>query len=280
MGKKVAGDRVYKKNINIDLKIVDETGKLVKQNVSQITVFNRPLVDLSEAEQLSSGGGWTKYSVSDLALMADKFAYDVIDLDMASHQTQAGSSIWEFTGIPQGSYLLSVLSNNPKLQGKEIQVAIKSSVSSDFSDLQPLLFAQGFAFYGTVNLPESTSTIQIKIVSDSPETQASLQRVWLEPVFSVPGRVNVNTAKQQILNSIFSSSSLVNTIIQNRPVGDKGGRLLGIGELFLLDPEFVPYHKYLTVKSDVYEIYSRGDFMQIGKTVAYQTIRTTFERGD
>jgi len=271
-------------NENAGMYTRDENGRLIKHNVSEINVFNRPLYGLTEVEQLSEGRSWKRFSLQDLALMADPFALEVIDLAIEqSHEKEGGTNntgIWEFSQVPRGNYLLSILSDNAKLQGKEILVAIKTDVSADFTDLQPLLFMQGFAFYGTMEIPESSSVLQIKIVTDSIEDKAGLQKIRLEPVFSVSGRVNINTAKAEILRSLFISESLVNTIIQNRPIGAKDTRLLGVGELFLLDSGFVPFHNYLTVKSDVYEIKCRGDFLQQGKSLAYQTIRTVIERGD
>jgi len=270
-------------NENAGMSTRDESGRLTKHNVSEINVFNRPLSGLIEVEQLSEGRDWKKFSLQDLALMADHFAYEVIDLDMAGHEKEGGTDntgIWEFSGVPRGNYLLSILSDNTKLQGKEVLVAIKTDTTKEFGDLQPLLFMQGFAFYGTMEIPEPSSVLQIKIVTESGEDKAGLQKIQLEPVNSLPGRVNINTAKPEILRSLFISESLVNTIIKNRPIGVKGNRLLGIGELFLLDSGFVPFYKYLTVKSDVYEIKCRGDFRKLGKSLAYQTIRTTLERGD
>lgn len=261
----------------------NETGELIKHNVSEISVFNRSLTDLAEVVQLSSGENWRKFTLQDIALMADHFACEAVNLEMAGHEQQGGADttgIWEFLNIPQGNYLLSVLSNNAQLQGKEIQVAIKTSATTDFSDLQPLLFMQGFAFYGFVNLPETPTMLQVKILTESLQDKTGLQGIQLEPVFSVTGRVNINTAKPEILRSLLVSESLVNAVTTNRPIGANGTRFLGLGELFLLDSGFIPFHKYLTVKSDVYEIESRGDCLQQGKTVAYQTIRTVLERGD
>lgn len=215
--------------------------------------------------------------------MADHFAYEVINFDMAGHQQEGGTDttgIWEFSDIPQGNYLLSILTNSDQLQGKEIQVAIKTTVTSSFTDLQPLLFMQGFAFYGLVNLPESPSVLQVKIVTETAQDKTGLQGIQFEPVFFVGGRVNINTASAEVLTSLFASEGSANSVIMNRPIGVKGTRLLGLGELFLLDAGFIPSHKYLTLKSDVYEIKSQGDFLQQGKTLAYQTIRTILERGN
>ena len=82
------------------------------------------------------------------------------------------------------------------------------------------------------------------------------------------------------MSSLFSSGSLVDIILKNRPIGAKDNRNLGIGELFLLDNNFVPFYNDVSVKSDVYEIDCRGEFLPQDKVLAYQIIRTVIERGD
>lgn len=260
----------------------DEDGELARHDISEVSVFNSPLSDLAEVQQLSSGQNWKKISLSDIALMADHFSSEAIDLDLSEHEIEGDgtSGTWEFTGITQGNFLLSVLAESSVLQGKDIRVAVKTSVDSDFTDLQSIIFMQGFAFYGSITIPESSSVLQVKITADSAEDKALLRKIRLEPVFFVAGRVNVNTARPEILRSLLISSGLANTVINSRPIGDKGERLLGIGELLQSDSGFVPFRNYLTVKSDVYEIKSRGDFLQQDRSVAYQTIRTILERGD
>ncbi len=142
-----------------------------------------------------------------------------------------------------------------------------------------LLFAEGIAFYGKVEVREDKTTLQLKIINDS-EKKLVLKKIQLEPVSSVAGRVNVNTATKEVLASVLGSGSLAETIISNRPIGVKGNLHLGIGELFLLNQGFLALHNYLTVKSDVFEVICRVEYSPAGKTMAYQIIRTVLERGN
>ncbi|MDD4939708.1 MAG: lamin tail domain-containing protein [Candidatus Omnitrophica bacterium] len=270
-------------NENPGMYTPDENGELVKNNVNQITLFNRPLTALSEVEQLSSGQAWKKCTSMDLANMADHFSILTLDLDMEGKEIEGGSGttgVWEFTQIPQGNYLLSVLSGNEVLQGGQILLSVKTSIDSDFTQPVPLLFVQGSAFYGNINIAEDLSILQVKITVESEEEKTALQKLRLEPVYTVDGRININTASEKVLRSLFISESMISQIKNTRPIGAKDLRLLGVGELFILDPAFIPFYNYLTVKSDTYEIKCRGDFLQQGKTLAYQTIRSVLERGE
>ncbi|MDD4980720.1 MAG: type II secretion system protein GspK [Candidatus Omnitrophica bacterium] len=261
----------------------EKTGKLIKNNISQVKVLNQPFSGLAEAEELSSGENWKKFSVEDIARMADHFSYEAIPLDMYSYEKPGGSDTvgtWEFSAVPKGSYSLSVLTDDADLEGKEIRVAVKTVATEEFNDPESLLFISGSAFYGEIEIPGDPGILQIQITAGSEKIKSGLKQIRLEPVFSVAGRVNINTAKKEVLRSILTSEALTDVILSNRPLGIKDSRKLGVGDLFLLNPGFIPFCNYFTVKSDVYEISSRGDFSPQGKTLAYQTIRTVIERGD
>lgn len=258
----------------------EKTGELTKNNLSQVKVLNRRLSGLSEAGELSSGESWKKFSTQDLSRMSDRFAYEAVTMAMAQKEEPGGSDtqgVWKFSNIAYGNYLLSILTDSRSLEGEEIEVEIRTASGTDFTDLRTLIFNNQVAFYGSVQLPDNAE-LELRITAQDRNAKALLKEISLEPVFSTPGRINVNTAATQVLNSIFNSGSLVNSIIQARPIGLESE--LGVGALFGLDPAFVAYNNLLTVKSDVYEILCRGDFKPQGRTLAYQTIRTVLERGD
>lgn len=260
-----------------------ETGEEVKNNISRIRVFNRVFVNLEEVQQLPSGKSWKNFSLFDIAQLVDRFAYEAIELELEDFKKEPEAEnimIWEFPGIPGGDYLLSIWASGVNIAGNEIEIGIKTNPQDEYGDFKTLLFTQGVAFYGRIEIPRPSSVLQLKIKSDSVETLSGLKKIRLEPVFSTAGRININTAKPETLRSLFSSENLAETVLQSRPIGSGYGRKLGIGELFLLDSSFLASYNNLTVKSDVYEIYCRGDFLPIDKILAYQTIRTIVERGD
>ena len=283
-------------NENPGMYTLDEaTGKWVKHSPREITLFNQPLSDLSQVQQLSCGKNWKKFTISDVARMADRFAYEMVNLPLAEHykggqfiekagvfesSNNGDSGIWEFLKLSQGNYLLSILSDDLSLSGQRIQVALKPEEEKDFgSSTYQLLFNQGNAFYGVVGLPKEPYSFQLKIVNDSSQ-RLGLKAIQLEPINFKSGRINVNTASLEVLRSLFVSDDLVQIVLQNRPIGIKDDRRLGVGELFLQNPAFLIFHDNLTVKSDVYEINSWGEYVPLERTLAYQTIRSVVERGD
>lgn len=272
-----------------------QTGERIKHSPGEIIVFNRNLSGLSEVLELSSSRNWEKFSILDLSRMADRFSSEAVDLNLSGNykggdfkeikgafeSTRIGESgVWEFSDIHTGNYLLSISSENFSAEGQRIEVSYKGSQEGEFSIPSSLLFANGIAFYGRVELTgDDLCPLQLKIINAS-DVKLRINAIRLEPVYSVPGRININTAKAEVLKAVFDSDKLVNNIISNRPIGMKDGRKLGIGELFLLDEAYLPFYNSLTVKSDVYEINSRGEYFKNNNTLAYQTIRAVIERGD
>jgi len=279
-------------NENAGMYTLDENNQLVKHSASEITVFNHPLSGFSDALQLSTGRDWKKFSLSDISLMADRFSCEAIELGLAGHykagefkeksgifesSKKGETGEWEFTKIAAGNYLLSISSDSLATEGQEIKAAYKTDSKEEFKNYSSLLFTQGFAFYGGIELKEGYSAFGLRIINESGQ-KLDLKNIKLEPIASAMGRININTAKPEVLRSIFSQEAMVEAILQNRPIGNKDQRLLGVGELFSLDSNFISLTNYLTVRSDIYEIISRGEYFPQGKTLAYQTIRTVIER--
>lgn len=269
-------------------------GKMIKRNPSSdVIVFNRPLLDLTEVLQLSNGKNWQKFALIDIARVADRFAYGVMNLGLAGNYKSGEFSemgvvyesvhfgdagVWEFTNLPSTSYALSLISDDVKYSG-DARVAVMPSGKEDFGDFSPLIFSNGVAFFGIVTLTESPSSLQVKVINDSTR-RLGLKEIQLEPVEAVSGRININTAKPEVFRSIINSDFLAQALSENKPIGIKDDRRLGVGDLLLLNSDFLPYHKALTVKSDVYEIFCRGEYYPQNRTIAYENIRTVLERGN
>lgn len=283
-------------NENIGMYTRDKsTNTLISHNPSEVTVFNRPISGLEEVMQLSSGESWQKFSITDLSRLSDRFAYEAIkfnfrdfflsgdfnkigDLYQSTHKDDVG--IWEFPDIASGTYLLSISSGDISVSSQEIIVSYRTNAAEEFKNLSTLIFNQGVAFYGWVDLTaEIQVSLQLKIINNSTGA-VTLKEICLEPVNYTIGRINVNTASREVLRSILNSNLLAEAAIENRPIGLKEGNKMGVGELFLLDSNFINFHNYLTVKSDVYEINSRGEYSPANKTIAYQLIRSVIERGE
>jgi type II secretory pathway component PulK len=281
-------------NNNSGMYTRDGEGNLIKHSPSEVVVFNRKLKNFSEVIQLADGRNWGKITLQDASLIADHFAYEAIELDLAGHYIggefkeldgtfeslhNQDTGIWEFKNIARGTYLLSIFSENLVAEGQIIQAGYRTDTKEDFRDFSTLLFTQGLASYGSIEFKEDAPVFQLKIINNT-EKRLALEKIQFEPVNSTSGRINVNTAKPEVLRSILISDTLVDSVLQNRPIGIKGNRRLGVGELFLLHPDFLTFHNYLTVKSDVYEINCRGEYFPSQKTLAFQSIRTVVDRGN
>lgn len=272
-----------------------EAGKLIKHSPNELAVYNRKLENLAQAIELSSGHNWKKFTIQDLSRMRDKFAVNAVELSLSgnyksgdfkdkgdyfesAHQTDSG--IWEFSDLAAGNYLLSIHSNVASTEGAKILVSYKTDKDESFSSASSLMFERGIAFFGYVDFgTEEKLTLQVQVTNISDKI-LGIQKFTLEPVFSVDGRINVNTAEEPVLKSIFSSGALAQKVLDNRPVGMSDAINRGTGELFLLDSGFLNFSESLTVKSDIYEILCRGESYLNEKTSAFQTVRVVLERGE
>ncbi|MCX5697573.1 MAG: lamin tail domain-containing protein [Candidatus Omnitrophica bacterium] len=285
-------------NENAGTYTIDKTtGEAIKHYPTEVKVFNHPLSNLTDVLQLSSGQAWKKFTISDLAQMVDHFAYEALNFDLVGHykegdflersgafesRHQGESGTWEFTDIARGDYLLTILGDeSTQFSGNEkVQVSLKTGSQQDFTPAATIFFTtQGIIFYGKIEFLKNPSQLTLKIVNNT-ETRIAIKSIQLEPIYVTPGRINVNTARAEVLRGILGSDSLVQTVIKNRPIGAKDSRKLGVGDLFLLDSSFLAFHNYLTVKSDVYEIRCRGEYHPIDKILATLNIRSVVERGE
>ncbi|MFH1457805.1 MAG: lamin tail domain-containing protein [Candidatus Omnitrophota bacterium] len=272
----------------------DAYNRLVKHSPGEITVFNRPLTDLSQARKLSTGISWAQFTAQDCIRMADKISLEAVFLGLAGHYVRGTfketegvfesskkgeSGIWEFSGIQAGLYLLSIVSENLKADGNQVFVSIKTDSDKEFKNEALLLFSQGTALFGTVECEKEGGTLQVKVINDS-NKNLLLKSIILEPVAHIQGRININTAKEKVLRSVLDSEVLVQAVLQNRPLGTKDNLKLGVGALFLLNENFIPISNQLSVRSDVYGISCIGEYNPQGKTLAFQNIRTVVERGE
>ena len=157
--------------------------------------------------------------------------------------------------------------------------ALQEQLGYRFQNEALLLFSHGVALFGTVEIGAESSNLQIKVIHDDDKT-LTLADAMLEPIPVLYGKVNVNTADENVLRSVLGSDVLVQQVLENRPLGIKEKLKLGVGELFLLNEDFIPVSSLLTVRSDTYEINCTGEYNPEGKTLAYQNIRTVMERGD
>ena len=262
----------------------EEEGVLTKHLPSEAKVFNRALNSLAEVAQISSGNEWQLFSLSDIARIADSFAYTAEFYPFAESGSytlpaQGASAEWEFHNVTPGIYWLGI----EGIDAPDAQVRV-----SAFSSLEQQqtytsrVFEGNLLPYGVIEItgmPQGGGDLFVRIINDS-AGELKLKQVILEPVVSVSGRINVNTAGREVLRSVIPSDALVDTLMNSRVIGNMNDRLYGIGDLFLIDPAFLTYHNALTVKSDTYELKAYGERLLNEEASASDTIRIIYERGD
>lgn len=280
-------------NDNAGMDTVDEKSQEITEHTpNEVVVYNRRLNNFKEVMGLSGTGNWKKFTDNDIARMSELFSENAIETPLVNHY-QAGefrqvgnafeslhksdSGIWEFPEIPQGDYFMVIISNGTPFSNGKISVSLRLKPQEDFSSPSELTFSQCAAFYGRVELSDDPSTLQLKITNEL-EEKLNLKEIRLEPVYASAGRINVNTASKEVLGSLFADDNLVQLILDNRPIGVEQMRNLGRGETVLLGNGFVDFQSDITVKSDVYEIDSRGEYIPSEKNLAYQIIRTVVQR--
>jgi hypothetical protein len=259
-----------------------------KHDPAQITIFNRPLVGLQELARIPAGESWKLLALEDISKMADHFSLQPLSVDQYlggdfrangsffESQHKGDSGVWESGAAYPGSYYLSVISAGSTAQGQRVRLDYKTDTMDAFSPSSSLVFSDQAALYGFVELPAGTKSAQVRIINEA-DVFISLAKIILEPAMIVKGRINVNTAEREVLQSILSDD-LTAKILSSRPVGNRGADKLGLGDLFLIDKDFMPLHNLLTVKSNIFEILCRGE--SSAAALAQQSIRTVVDRAE
>lgn len=266
---------------------------IARHTPADIVFFNRPLNNLHEASQVSSGGAWGRLDIGDLARLCDKFAYEAVSLDPSGRYQGGGFSElggmfvsssrgdagrWRFDNVPAGAYWLGL--EGDAAQGAPVEITVDIGSHGGNVSAAARLFSGSLVPYGQIAVSrESAGSITVGVTNKSGKP-LRIRRVMLEPVSVTEGRVNVNTAPAEVLAAAAGSDALAQKIIAGRALGDKGNMKLGVGDVILLDGNLLKNHRLLSVKSDVYQIFSRGEYLLHDKPSAYVFVRVILDRAD
>ena len=267
-------------NDNSGIKEIDpQTLEVFYHNVREQVVLNQPLINIGYAEKIPSGFPWKRFSLRDIALLSDRFTSFVKPLGISSfvegnfkeeddgffssHKGEWG--LWRFSNILQGSYFLKILAQE---NGSSVSIAVRTKEAETFDYLGPFYFHKGCVYYGNIEIG-SEGSLEIKIRNEE-DTPLKIINFILEPKFIARGKININTAKKEILALLLPSNS---DIISQRPFGERSKRRLGIGDLLetsaLGSTEFQKINNFklicpfITTRSDVYEVITEAEYLGV-----------------
>ncbi len=289
----------------------------------EVVVLNRPLKSIGELVGVPSGSAWKPFASADLAKIADRFTVEGLRLEAEGHLlpgqaawreradgtyeysgtgSSGASGVWEWTGLANGSYRLSIYSC-AGCSGERMAVRWTQQDGTFSAWSAPLTTdAQGRLVIGQIIIgtpppgsdqespqgtPAEMLTLEISCASIS--GICHVDNVQLDPRLVNMGLINVNTAPLAVLLSLPGmTETLASRIIAGRPYGDQDGKGRGIGDLLMgnvLGAEerdqlaaFQRMAHLLTTRSSVFQILSLGQTLTDDRIEATQRITAIVQR--
>lgn len=310
-------------NDNDGLKEEVELTTVVHDPLVEVSVLNRPLGGVGELAGLSSGQQWKPFSSADLARVVDRLTVEGVRLEAEGYlvagqdawQEKADGSYeysstaaaipgtWQWTGIPDGHYRLSLFG----CRGcADEQFSIRwAKADGSFTEWSPPLStdAQGRVIVGQLTVgavaedseqasgegtAPNTLALDVKCVSQ--HGICHLDYAQLDPQMFRIGAVNINTAPREVLLALPGmTEAIISRLIAGRPYGDHARKGRGVGDLLtgeVLDTDeegklavFRRIGHLITTRSEVFRIISLGQAVDDeGRPLSSQRIETVVQR--
>lgn len=280
---------------------------------SEILVKNGELSNIGELPRVAAKADWQTISTTELKQFCDRFTTYSYRLEAEGHQSVAGGwqeiarpspvtnwyqssssgeiSTWIFNRndrFHDGSYWLTICGE----EGEALSISLKRKDGSWSAFTPPLTpGTDNCVHYGIVSiggteadaLPSQSLEMQIK--NESTNNICHFDYVYLSPINKIEGRINVNTASEEVLQAMPGiNAQLAANIIAGRPYG----LTYGIGDLLegdiLGDTEakrkeaFKKICNLVTTKSETFEVNIKAQVLQKGNVKAERKLRVIVER--
>jgi len=256
--------------------------EVVAKIADRLTVFGIRL----EAEDHSvsgSQGGWS--IVQRASPLTDQFESGEVD--------SVGMWRWEEKdGLKDGYYTLRIFG------GEEEAIAISLHLDNgEWTSFTPPLTPGpgGDILFGNIEIGTGSDIstppgeLELKIKNASKTGGAHFDFIRLDPLNTVDGRINVNTASKKVLSCLPGiDDGLADNIIGGRVYGNANGLGFGIGDLLSSDVlgnedadkkiAFKKISNLITVHCEVYRITVTAQMLEKGKVAAEKKIWVVFER--
>jgi hypothetical protein len=256
----------------------------VSKIADRLTVFGIRL----EAEAhivAGSEGGWR--IVQRAAPLTDHFESGKLD--------SVGMWCWEEKDrLKNGYYTLRIFGE------EEEEIAVSLHLADDtWTPFTPPLSPgpDGSILFGNIEIGTGSDAsvlsgvLELKIKNVSKTGGAHFDFIRLDPVNSIDGRININTASKKVLSVMPGiDEPTADSIIQNRVYGNRNDLQLGIGDLVSGDinilgsadlekkQRFREVSNLITIHSDIYRIIVTSQMLENGKVLSEKKIWVVFER--
>jgi len=282
-------------------------------DIHEVIVRNSPITALSDLMYVPKTYNWERYTDSeereqvlkDLSLIADSLTFSGILLSPQDHNvsgwiaisggnkgfysnTTEEEGVWKWEDLDNGDFFLTISGE----YNEAITVSYKKADGSWQVLSQEILpNEEGLAFCGVISIGSDKTNgtedniLEIKLQNKSQSETAHFYSLRLNPIQTVYGRININTAPEEVLVSLPNvTQQSANDIIKERPFGNKDGIYKGVGDLFLSNvfggdtSQLGALSNYVTVRSNVFEIIARAQVLDADRVIAQQEIKTIIER--
>ncbi|MFH1854630.1 MAG: hypothetical protein ABH815_04885 [Candidatus Omnitrophota bacterium] len=294
--------------------------EIIEHDVTEVNVKNKNFSSPGEIAYVAlSLKEWEQISMSDVAKIADRLTVFGLRLEAEGHIAEGEEGGWKLVqrafpytdhfesgkvdsigmwrweskdGLKDGYYVLRIFGE----EEEEISASLHLA-DGTWSAFTPFLTPgpDGSILFGNIEVgtgsPISTpkGTLELKIKNTSKTGAAHFDFIRLDPVNSMDGRININTASKKVLNVLPGiNEQVADSIISNRVFGNKNNLGFGIGDLVSADAlgseesdkklRFKQISNLITVHSDVYRIIVTGQVMEKDKVLSEKKIWAVFER--
>jgi len=311
----LSGTTPAKRNNNSEITEIKGEG-VIEHSMEEVEINNRPLANLGEIGEVSSGEPWKSITNEDLMKLADRLTVYSLRLEAEGHKQEGGWTenlrpvpqtawfvsdsegelgrwLWdEQDRIPNGIYTLYLYGENAEALSVSLHLADES-----WTNFTPPLTpgANSGVCFGRIeigsesagSLPSARLEMQVKNASAT--HTAHFDYIRLAPIPYVQGKVNINTASKEVLQALpLVDQDTAERIISQRPLGNKEQKARGIGDLLLEDildsdseerlAKFGAISNLISVRSNTFQIIATGQALRNGRVMAEKRIKAIIER--
>ncbi|MFC1667411.1 helix-hairpin-helix domain-containing protein [Candidatus Omnitrophota bacterium] len=306
-------------NDNDGMKEVIEEETL-EHDIKEVNVKNKNFSSIGEVGFVAlSSREWQTMPVEDISKIVDRLTTSGIRLEAEGHIVPSVEDKWKIVqrafpltdhfesgeadsvgmwrweekdGFKDGYYKLRVFGE------EEEAIAVSLNLGDDvWTPFTPPLTPgpNKSIFFGNIEVGTGSDistpqgVLEIKIKNVSKTGAAHFDFIRLNPLATIDGRININTASKKVLSVLPGvDEQVAESIIANRVFGNRNGLRLGIGDLISSDAlglndldkktRFKQISNLITVHSDIYRVIVTAQTLEKGKVSAEKKLWAVFDR--